>query len=81
MNIYPNPVRNHLFIGIEEEVHGSLTIEITDKAGKPVFRETWMNAGETIQINLEQLNMQAGFYFVKVKQEGFALKTLRVFKQ
>ena len=81
VNIYPNPVRNHLFIGIEEEVHGSLTIEITDKAGKPVFRETWMNAGETIQINLEQLNMQAGFYFVKVKEEGFALKTLRVFKQ
>ena len=81
VNIYPNPVHDHMIIGIEDQVEGSLTIEITDKAGASIFRQTWINAGQSINIDLQPLNMEHGFYYVKVKQEGFALKTLRVLKR
>ena len=81
VNIYPNPVRDHMIIGIEDQVEGSLTVEITDKAGASMFRQTWINAGQSIQIDLQPLNMEPGFYYVKVQQEGFAVKTLRILKR
>jgi hypothetical protein len=81
VDLYPNPVRDYVVVGINEEVQGKLTIEITDKAGKPLFRQSWENADRAIQIELNDLNLAPGFYFVKIDQEGLATKTRRLFKR
>jgi hypothetical protein len=81
VDLYPNPVRDYVVVGINEEVQGKLTIEITDKAGKPLFRQSWENADRAIQIELNDLNLAPGFYFVKIAQEGLATKTRRLFKR
>ena len=81
VTIYPNPVEDQITIGLKEKVEGLVAVEISDKAGKPVLQASWMNPQESMVIDLRNVNMYPGMYILKLTQEGFAPKTLRVFKR
>lgn len=81
VQIYPNPVDDELTIELKEEIQGLVSIEIFDKSGKPVLQRSWRDPEESLVIDLEDAHMEPGMYMVNVKQEGFAAKTLRMFKK
>lgn len=78
--IFPNPITDHMTIGLSEKVIGLVSVEISDESGKPVFQQTWVDPEENIVIDLRNVDMHPGMYIVKLRQEGFASKTMRIFK-
>ena len=79
--VYPNPVDDQLTIGLDEKVEGLVTIEISDKSGKPVLQQSWIDPEESLVIDLHDANLHPGMYILKLNQEGFKTKTLRMFKR
>ena len=77
VNIYPNPVKNNLFI---EKQNGSITntnIVITDVSGKVVYHN---NSTLSTTLNIETNTWSRGVYFVKVNSnEGSS--TIKIVKE
>ncbi len=68
LKLYPNPVLNELTIELNDiDTDGSSDIEVFNSAGMPVVLKRAICADGKITINLEHL--QAGIYFVKVKDQ------------
>ena len=81
VRIYPNPVQDKVTIGFANQVEGVLTIELSDKAGKPLLQQSWNNSEQNTEVDLKGLNLLPGVYYLKIAQEGIDTKTLRMIKE
>ncbi|MEX2232833.1 MAG: T9SS type A sorting domain-containing protein [Cyclobacteriaceae bacterium] len=81
VRIYPNPVQDKVIIGFESEVNGLLTIQLSDRLGTPLLQSSWMNSEQTTELDINELNLLPGLYYLKVAQDGVEPKTLRMFKK
>ncbi|AUC80852.1 T9SS type A sorting domain-containing protein [Lacinutrix sp. Bg11-31] len=61
--LYPNPASSIVNIKLNNALRGNATVEVIDVQGKIVIQNT---IDETLQLNVK--NLEAGLYFVKLKQ-------------
>ena len=64
-SVYPNPFKNELTIAFAELV-SNLKVELSDVTGRIVLIKTVSNAGEELQLDLSQVELQNGIYFLKL---------------
>ncbi len=74
INLYPNPVANQLYLGVED---GMKSINIYDTNGKMIYTEEWSQAQYNHDINTNAWHN--GIYSILVKS-GNNLKTIRFVK-
>ncbi len=69
IHIFPNPASTEVNVSFDYNMNSTTTIEITDVAGRLVKTQSLENAlqGETLNFNVSELN--AGSYFISVKNE------------
>jgi hypothetical protein len=86
LNIFPNPVRDNLYIHYNGGCidRSSLYIEIFDIAGKKVFQSNnFDNSGNMISINVSKFNI--GIYICKVNYKDYSgnsyYKYIKILKQ
>ena len=65
--IYPNPVRSTLFVEIQDEHHNA-TITLRNHLGQTL--KVLQTDNHMIEINLEELSVQNGLYFISLEIEG-----------
>ena len=71
LNVFPNPVRNFVTVGLEIEQIDNLDIEIIDLLGKVVFQSEYSpsySGNHSVRLSLPQIN--DGYYILLVKQRG-----------
>jgi hypothetical protein len=70
LTVFPNPAKDEITVGINNNYAGKVTIAIIDAAGKKIsVIQTAKSAGALQQtINIE--NLQPGAYFVEIKAGG-----------
>jgi len=71
LNVFPNPVRNFVTVGLEIEQIDNLDIEIIDLLGKVVFQSEYSpsySGNHSVRLSLPQINN--GYYILLVKQRG-----------
>lgn len=81
LDVFPNPVQDKITLDLgpgQSSAH--ISVEISDKAGKPFFQQHWVNAGQLIEIDLNAFDMEPGVYYLKVKQDEHPLRIIRMFK-
>jgi hypothetical protein len=67
-SVYPNPSNGYFMIRIENGLHDSINLEITDATGRIVCNSHFDNDGTPIGINL--VGQAKGLYFLKIHSEG-----------
>ena len=70
--IWPNPVRNDMYISLDEPNGGMINrgiIKIFDPTGQLVFEEK-LEGIEASRIELNQLELRAGIYIVQLNSDG-----------
>jgi hypothetical protein len=72
VNLYPNPVRDNLTIGLNVKSSGKYNVSITDMRGKIVKTFIRMVAAGYNEINVECSNISAGVYFIRLENGGTA---------
>ena len=80
IKLYPNPSAREkvtLDLGVSES--DFVSVEISDKVGKPFFTRTWTDADQLLEIDISSLDLDSGMYFLKVKQDDRPLEVLRMF--
>lgn len=65
--IYPNPVRNKLFVETAED-YNSVEIEIFNLLGKKVLHKILKSAPRPLEIEVDQL--KSGIYFLRITAQG-----------
>lgn len=75
LSIYPNPSNGHFTIDLKQE-YQEVTIQISNMLGQVIATESFAQA-RTIE---QQINAQAGMYFVTIATETGATKTFKVIK-
>ncbi|HEY0652447.1 MAG TPA: T9SS type A sorting domain-containing protein [Chryseosolibacter sp.] len=73
VRLYPNPAIDYINLYFDEEVKGR-TVEVTSINGKRMVDQ--LAEGKEASVNVQPLNR--GIYFLRVKQQGIAVKTLKV---
>ena len=69
LNIYPNPVVNHLQLQLHLNNSATVGISINDVYGKQLFQQTTSCQTADNLINIPVQNLPAGNYFIKVYNE------------
>jgi cytoskeletal protein CcmA (bactofilin family) len=67
ITVYPNPTQDYLNIIGELDIH---TMKIVDSNGKEYYSKHDFNLYEGIHIELKELNMPKGVYFIYLQHEG-----------
>jgi hypothetical protein len=82
VRLYPNPVvTDNVTVDLGLWGSPSVSVEIADESGQPRFRGNWKNAGQFIEIALNEIRLESGLYLVKVKREGYSAEILRMYKR
>lgn len=69
LDIYPNPVRNTLFVEIRTAIKDDVAVRIVDASGKTVRQENREISGHAA-FSINMSNMPAGMYSLQVKGKG-----------
>ena len=82
LKLYPNPiVSDNLTVDLGSPETTSVSVEIFDRVGSPVYRSCWTDASQFVEVDLSGADMDPGMYFLKVKADDQPLQTLRLFKR
>jgi len=65
LKIYPNPVRDVLFVDVSSSVQQSLELEIFDVAGRVVFNSSIELQQGSQKLSLDVSEIGNGIYFLK----------------
>lgn len=79
MNVFPNPVNDHLQIVISNMPATEVGIQLFDLHGK-LIREVNTTLASSVQQEIDMQDLAPGAYFLKVQGEGWN-KNIRVLKQ
>lgn len=64
-SVYPNPFKNDLTVTFSELV-SDLKVQLSDVTGRIVLVKTVSNPGKELQVDLSQVELQKGIYFLKL---------------
>ena len=81
LKVYPNPFDDQIAVAFDEEITGTMTVEVLDKSGRHVLKESLTNPGKALALDVRHLNLHPGMYLLKVKVNGVEAMTLRIFKR
>lgn len=81
VKIYPNPFQDQIMVDLPEDTGGTVAVEILDRSGRHVYDQSWTSPGTSLVLNMQNLQLYSGMYILKLKQDGYVVKTLRVFKR
>lgn len=74
--VFPNPCRDYVFVTTDENIQGSVTLNLYDVTGKSVINET-VEASQEIRLSLNDID--AGIYFLRMRSgKLFCNKTINV---
>jgi WD40 repeat protein len=76
-NVYPNPAASSLFIALDGEQNGDVTIKVMDLQGKQMLVST-TSVASNVEINVNSL--PAGVYILNIETNG-VLQIARFVKQ
>ncbi len=76
INVYPNPVNDHLNISLEKEVTKEFKIELSDVRGNLLHNRICFDKST----ELEMSNYPSGVYLLKISGENQILKTFKIQK-
>ena len=71
VNVYPNPFNDKATFEIKNVVEGQKTLRLLDISGKVVYKQT-VNREQFI---LERKNLNGGFYFYEISNNGWKIAT------
>lgn len=76
VNIYPNPVKDEINLGIASELSGEITINLYDICGKKLFTGKYISVTE---IKLDFIPPTAGMYLIEVRsgQKNYTIKLIK----
>jgi hypothetical protein len=77
---YPNPAADRLILDLGTGDRAQVNVGLYDHTGKSIYQNSWTNADEFIQLDLDAIGLEPGIYFLKVKQSGLPLRTTRLVK-
>ncbi|MCX6276607.1 MAG: T9SS type A sorting domain-containing protein [Bacteroidetes bacterium] len=82
ISVYPNPFINKLCIDFSEAVNGEINFELINIAGKTIITKTVIQPkGEShFELNLNEINLQPGIYFLKSVNGQKPFPTVKVIK-
>lgn len=67
ISLYPNPANNYITLGFEENIYGSVTVQIVNSLGQVVQNQRFNNIENQQRIELN--NLAEGMYFCRVQSE------------
>jgi hypothetical protein len=72
--LFPNPTKGQVRLYLERFIGKDVTVLISNPFGQPIFEQSVNNLQqEVLPINLHQMNIRDGVYFVSVIHKGRAL--------
>lgn len=81
VRLFPNPVNNQVRLDLGEVKSGFIGVEIADQEGVRYFKKGWKNEGQFVDVDLSTLQLEPGFYVLRLVQDGQPVTILRFVKQ
>ncbi len=76
--IYPNPSDGSMHVRIENELFGSISIEVFDLLGRQFRKENWSKNGVVLNKPLNLSSLPKGIYFVKIDLDSIYSETIKI---
>ena len=67
VTFFPNPVKEYLYISINDQHEGNTIIRLFNLQGKLVFKESYPNDQNAIRLNIASLNLEKNCYLLSVQ--------------
>ncbi|MEM6699323.1 MAG: T9SS type A sorting domain-containing protein, partial [Bacteroidota bacterium] len=80
VQVYPNPIREVVNLSIENELRGTVEVEVRDAVGRKIQRYEWNKNQEVLESNFSLANLAKGIYLLQIRQGEHQL-TMRVVKE
>ncbi|MEN0046380.1 MAG: N-acetylmuramoyl-L-alanine amidase [Bacteroidota bacterium] len=80
VQIYPNPIREVVNLSIENELRGTVEVEVKDAVGRKIQRYEWNKNQGVLESNFSLANLAKGIYLLQIRQGEHQL-TMRVVKE
>jgi hypothetical protein len=82
LSVFPNPmIQNKLSIDFSREILGELNYSLSDSNGREVLRgKVNMNYATELDIQLSDLKLAKGVYFLKLKSDNLSPQIIRLMK-
>lgn len=81
MRISPNPASDKIDLEIIGENRGKVNIQITDAMGRVFYNEQFSKNEYWLHLNLPVQYLQAGLYYIKIKEEGKQIQIKQLIKE
>jgi len=80
VQIYPNPIQDFATLSIENELQGTIEVEVQDVVGRKIQQYQWKKNQEVLEVIFSLSNLAKGLYTLQVRQ-GEHQFTMRVVKE
>jgi len=80
IQIYPNPIQEIVNLSVENELRGTVEVEVQDVAGKKIQQYKWSKNQEVLEVNFSLAYLAKGLYLLKIRQGEHQL-SMRVVKE
>jgi|GEM_PF-6727487 len=75
ITVFPNPVKDKLYIELKGKNSSSISLTLTDVLGRQIkLDEKTVVSGERIEVNLDKLNLPKGIYNLEIQENGTVTK-------
>jgi hypothetical protein len=82
MSIYPNPnTTGHFKLSLSNEIRGEAKIEVFDPMGILVVRKTIQTSGSEINLDIAEIKLKNGIYFLKIEGKNLQPKVIKLIKE
>ena len=79
VSIYPNPVRDHFTVDIDNDFAGMMNIQVIDISGKVSLTQMLAKSGQRSQVNISASALTPGIYMVRI-QMGSKVEVKKLLK-
>ena len=69
LNIYPNPLQDHLTIELGKQLSGKNSIAIIDAAGRMLLQQEWIEQATTIDLQ----HLMSGVYILRMDTDNYTI--------
>jgi hypothetical protein len=80
VNVFPNPVRDRLFVTFEGSSDDSYVFEVIDQFGRVVEQSTVMGADGENKIGVDVILLQSGYYVGRLSNQETVLDNIKFYK-
>jgi len=77
--MYPNPVRDHFTVDIDNDFAGMMNIQVIDISGKVSLTQMLAKSGPRSQVNISASALTPGIYMVRI-QMGSKVEVKKLLK-